>query len=363
MYQRMEQDGREEHIRPATHFVSHSFTSTFDAIINMLETVAHDYEQKSNKQAFFFIDVLGNGYHPGRFVSAPWLVAISSGIKKMTGGLVCCNFEWDKPNHLERAWMLWEAYVTIACGQPITLALSTAEVQKLVEELRQKNGPEKILNIVSRLEADPALTQCSVETDKILLRQEMQRLSHETFPHAKKPHLQMSQKLANATRIAYADAADRFYKRNVSNLDDLTNDPDFAARTTDLGHNIALLRALTGESNRAIEICTEILPLLPEDVLFSHISPDVLTAAPPTDDPAALMLFERHRIIRRRHKVAARDATVVLLASVLRNQHQNDLADAAIRHWLDRDLPLSFRGVSLSFIENFVKNPHHVRNF
>ena len=75
MYQRMEQDGREEHIRPATHFVSHSFTSTFDAIINMLETVAHDYEQKSNKQAFFFIDVLGNGYHPGRFVSAPWLVA------------------------------------------------------------------------------------------------------------------------------------------------------------------------------------------------------------------------------------------------------------------------------------------------
>jgi hypothetical protein len=134
----------------------------------------------------------------------PWLVEIFRGIKNMDGGLVCCNFEWDKPNHLERAWMLWEAYATIACGRPITLALSAEETQKLVEKFRQVNGPQTLLNIVSKLEANPALTKCSVEADKILLVQDMQRLSHQAFPNSDHPNRKMSQTLANATRVAYA---------------------------------------------------------------------------------------------------------------------------------------------------------------
>ena len=353
----MIRSNRSQFIQRTTHFVSHAFTTTFQELIEMLESL--EVASAANETAYYYIDVLAKGYHPGTYLENgvdTWLQEINLGLQHMTGGLICCNFKWNKPNHLERAWMLWETYVAIACNKPIALALSLGESQKMADELRKPNGTETILNVVLKLEADPERTKCGFESDKNQLVKDMHRLAKECFPNDNNPNRQMSRTLANATRKAYANAAERIFRNEMSNTQAMATDPDFCARATDLGHQIAVLLNLTGDNERAVSIFEEILPLIPSDVLFSKIPHSIHLQTPPSfvsDDPTELLLFQRHQTIRRRHKVAARDSTVAMLASVLRELNQNDRADNSIRHWLEVELPLSFRGVSLTFLEEF----------
>ena len=349
--QLMVDDGRGIHVQAPTHFVSFPFPVPFDVLIEMLETAVSEYENQHQKKAYLFLDLFSSGYHPGKYINSrepnkefnAWLLNVRAGMQKMDGGLLCCNLDWNSPNHLKRSWMLWEAYTALAQHRPLELTLSSDESQKLADHLRE-HGPNTILNVVGKLEANPKATeQTNVSKDENLLIPEMRRIAKETFPNDEDPNRKMSQALANATRQAYAEAADRVYRIDIANTAAMQSNLSFAAKTIDLGHQIALLHDITGNLSRAEEIYLEILPFIPSDVVFANIPIDLQDCR-----------TERHKEIRNHHKVAARDKTVAELASVLRQQHKHDAADAAIKHWLQSELPLSFRGVSVTFLENFV---------
>ena len=341
---------RKQHVNTATHFLSYPYTAPFGDLIDMVEIAVEKYERVFNKVAYIYMWV----DHPGLNMSSPqaWISNVYKSIEQMEGGLLCANTNWTEPNHLQRSWMLYEAYVTVAVGRPLALALNVEESRKLADHLRE-HGAETILNIVSQLEAVPekAASVVPLDTNKILIP-EMRRLARATFPNADNPNHKMSLALANATRKSYAEAADRVYRIDIANTAAMQNNLSFAAKTIDLGHQIALLHDITGNLSRAEEIYLEILPFIPFDVVFANIPIDLQDCR-----------TERHKEIRNHHKVAARDKTVAELASVLRQQHKHDAADAAIKHWLQSELPLSFRGVSVTFLENFVQEHNQDLNW
>jgi uncharacterized membrane protein YgcG len=348
IYELMFEDGRGEHVKPATHFLSYPTTAPFAELIDALEITVRKYEQETQKKAYIYL-WLGHNAHNSN-TPEQWILNLTSSIHKLDGGLLCANLDWRKPTHLSRLWMLFEAYCAVAYNVPLSLVLCSSQSRKLANYLRD-HGPETILHIVAQLEALPEKAKTLIATDKQLFVAAMYRLSQKKFPNSDDHNHMMSQALANITRQAYAEAADYIYRIDISDASSMTN-IEFLAKTVDLGHQIANLYAITGNYKRAEEIYLEILPLLPVDVIFSNLPDDINKCQ-----------TDRQREILRYHKFAARDTTVAALAMILRIQNKHHVADNTIKLWLNCELPLSFNGVSVSFLEKFIENHEKDINF
>ena len=336
----LQRTGHGELIGTPTHFVSFPFRMRFLDLVAAIKSAVVEFERKQT--AYVWLDVLSVGHHNSPTApkkgdaSGSWTEEIRSGMLGMKkGGAVQVCTSWNDPERTKRIWMMMEAYIAVTCGVDLAYAMTTDEELKLADALR-KEGPDVILGTVMLMETDPERGETSHRNDKQQLVEQMRQIAADSA-HTTET---MSEQLSNLTRKAFAGAANRHFQKRLLELpraDDGTlampADSSELAETLDLGHQLALLWANADDTSRSQQIFEQVLTILRE--------------LPSGWNGGA---------------VARLDRSVAGLVKVLLRVDA-EKAHEAEKKWLGGELAVSFEGVSIEFLANFVQQHNSELNF
>ncbi|KAK3242474.1 hypothetical protein CYMTET_47839 [Cymbomonas tetramitiformis] len=297
-------------IGPATHFVSFPALMLLTEIVEAVESTLSASEQP----VFIWMDVLSIGWNDN--------VHIQQAVINETRQVVQVCSKWDDPERLKRAWMMFELFSAIRVDAELHYAMTLAEQRRLADDLRI-NGPNVVLDIVYRFEADPCRTHSMFQLE--LLKTELHSIVEQQGGRAEIEH-----QLAERTRSAYAKIIAREFDRRWAELGDMDLDGGITKSESDvldLGHQLARLWALTQNVDLAEKLFGQVLQRLPS--------------------AATTVRAGAH---------ARRDRTTAELVQLLKQQGR--IEDA---HTAERDvsgcgkLPVSWEGISVSYLEGFAE--------
>ena len=169
---------------------------------------------------------------------------------------------------------------------------------------------------------------------------------------------QSRDRLADTFRASYAELVDREFRKCW----DHSVDAKSFARALDLGHQVAALWALTDDSSgRAETIYRQLLQVLKRgDRPYSSPRPQPTkpsSAAHEACSGSGHCFLPQE--VEKHLKIARQDRTVAALVRMLVQQGRADEARAVVQDVFSGKNPCFFQGISVAFLERFVRNHHH----
>jgi hypothetical protein len=346
-----------EYFGKPTHFVSFPWDMPFCDLVDALDAAVTSYKDGT---PFLWMDVISLNYHQwvGHSITKFVFYDVQEAIDSI-GRIVQACTKWSEPERLKRAWMMLESFTAVEKHAEMRIAITKEERSAMADKLRE-NGPNAVLEVVFHLEGDPAKAEAQSQSDLHLLTPVLEGCVDRVGGIEV-----MRTKLAELTRRAYAEAIDaEFEQRWEAAMD--TPEPTVPEWSTyaewseweeeenrareenkvrstsimqsrldvyDLGHHLACLWALTSNTSRAEEIFQRII--------------DRLDVSAANDGRQIFNVFGR---------VARVDKTSAEFVKML-----NKLQRVEDAHKVEREasptgqLAVSWKGVSISFLEKFVE--------
>ena len=295
-----------------THNVSYPWRMPFSDIVEAVGLAVEESED-----ARIFMDGLALDYHIPYSINPNDKFPL--GLEHFCEGrpLIQVCSRWDDPERLKRLFMMAECAAIVAYGGGVIVGLTRSERSRMANALRAASGPDEILSVVYKMEMDPAKGLSSMaKGGSASVTSFIERCWAKAGGQEK-----MSAQLRESTRKAYASAVDGEFARRYASRSEAD-----ALAICDLGHQLGCLWALANDRTKAEDRFRKVIGMLQE-----------------TDASEAS-----------KNAIARMDRTSAELVKLLRQSERTSDAYTAERE-VSRtgELPVSWEGVSVSFLQRF----------
>ena len=320
-----------------THLLSHPWSMSMEGIVEAAEDALRGSDADS---AFFWFGMLSHNYHNTVVTTEEDIGAFESAFKASDIVQVCSS--WNDPERLGRLWMLYESCLAVANDRALLFGFDASERGALADALRL-NGPDAILTVVYNLSVIPegAKLRTNREDDRAVLEAGIAEFASQCGGKS-----ELDLKLREQTRQTYASAIEREFERRWALLfgGDVSSSSSSSSsslppspppnleqqwQTLDLGHQLACLWAITDASDRA-------------EVIFRRVLQRI-KAMPVLHDG--------------NNHIARSDRTAAELVKLLRRSGETTTQEAhriAVEVSGSGELPVSWEGISVEFVETFL---------
>jgi hypothetical protein len=320
-----------------THILSHPWSMSLADIVEAVENALEGSDAADS--AFFWFGMLSTNFHNDTFATEDYLRSFQDTCKSATFVQVCSS--WNDPERLERLWMLYETCMAVANDRELHFGFSNSEQSALADALRT-NGPDAILTAVFRLEIQPEVAKISQEDNRSNLTAGIAEFASQCGGSEG-----LDLKLREKTRRTYAGAIEREFERRwalvfrngVSSSVAPPANLEEQWQALDLGHQLACLWAMTDAAERSEAIFRRVLQRL-----------KTLHALPNGDN----------------EHIARTDRTSAELVKLLRCFGETKTHEAhriATEVSNSAELPVSWEGISVQFLENFLDDHREAVEF
>jgi len=156
----------------ATHFVSHSWNSDFQYFVDALSLFS-DSKGLREDEAYFWVDVFVINQSTVENLPQRWWSTRFMQVIQLIGKTVLVVDSWQNIACMQRAWLPWEMYCTIASGARLEIAMRLETLQEF--ELALVRSYESVQIAVSSMVVSDGQAQGPLNEDQRKINKEIDR--------------------------------------------------------------------------------------------------------------------------------------------------------------------------------------------